>query len=247
MVNTGNDKIDSVLPLRVRGYNKDKNASFLSMEWPLGGGSMYSTVEDLYKWDRAMYTTSLISSASKQKMFTPEMGNYGYGLMIDSLFHFYRISHIGGINGFSTNISRFPLQDVCIIVLCKNDNIGWNVARGLEAITFNRDYELPSKHTAINIDSSLTEKFTGKYKLSDPVLFCKEVELTRKADRLFLHQTDIDIADFPIRFEFKPASAQAFFNEDWLMELEFVIDKNGNINQAFLLDGGAKIVMEKIK
>ena len=246
MVNTGNDQIDSVLPLRVRGYHKDKNASFISMEWPLGGGSMYSTVEDLYEWDRAMYTTALISSASKQKMFTPGMGNYGYGLIIDSLFHFYRISHIGGINGFSTNISRFPLQDVCIIVLCNNDNIGWNIARGLEAITFNRDYELPLKHTAINIDSSLTEKFIGKYKLSDPVLFCKEVELTRKAERLFLHQTDIDIADFPLKFEFKPASAHTFFNEDWLMELEFVIDKNGKINQAFLLDGGAKIVMEKI-
>lgn len=245
MANTGNDNLDSILPLRVRGYRKDKNASFLSMEWPLGGGSMYSTVEDLYKWDRALYTNSLFSNASKQKMFTPGMGNYGYGLFIDSYFSHYRIHHGGGINGFTTNIARFPLDDVCIIILCNHDLMAWQIANGMAAILFNQDYELPIKHLAISIDSAATERFIGKYKLSEPTLFCTEIKLTRKGDHLFLHQTDIDIADFPVEFEFEPASVNTFFNKDWLMELQFVVDKNGNINEAFISEGGARIAMKK--
>jgi CubicO group peptidase (beta-lactamase class C family) len=247
MMNTGNDNLDSILPLRVRGYRKNKNASFLSMEWPLGGGSMYSTVEDLYKWDRALYTTSLLSNASKQMMFTPGMGNYGYGFVIDSYFGHYRIHHGGGINGFTTSIERFPLDDVCIIILCNHDLMAWQIVNGMSAILFNQGYELPLKHRAISIDSALTKRFIGKYRLNEPVLYCKEIELVRKGSHLFLHQTDIDIADFPLEFEFKPASANSFFNEDWLLEMEFVVDKNGNISQAFIMEGGVKIGMEKIK
>lgn len=247
MMSTGNDNLDTILPLRVKGYSKNKDAAFLSLEWPLGGGSMYSTVGDLYKWDRALYTTSLLSNASKQRMFSPEMGKYGYGLWIDSLFGQYRISHIGGIPGFSASIFRFPLQDVCIVSLSNNDIMGWKIAYGLAAILFHHEYVQPVKHKAVSIDPKLTERYIGKYELSEPVLYCKEIELTRKGDHLFLHQTDLDNPDFPTEFEFKPASSNTFFNQDWLMELEFVIDKNGNINQAFIIEGSVKVLMNKVE
>ena len=75
MVNSGVDRLDSILPLRARGYSKVKskyvNAEFISLAWPFSAGILYSTIDDMYKWDRALYGTSVISSSSKQKMFTP--------------------------------------------------------------------------------------------------------------------------------------------------------------------------------
>jgi len=246
MKNTGNDRLDSILPFRVKGYDKDKNASFESMEWPLGGGSLYSTVEDLYKWDRALYSTSILSDASRQIMFSPGMSNYGCGIFIDSLFHHYRIHHGGATHGFSSNIARFPHEDICIIVLCNTENKALMIADGLAAILFNQEYELPEKYSSTSIDSMLVENFVGKYKLSEPVLYSSEIQLKRNGDRLFLNEPDIDLGDFP-GLEFKPISDNIFVAEDFLMKLEFMISKNGNINQAFLIDGGAKIEMKKIE
>ena len=56
-----------------------------------GAGGMYSTVEDLFRWDRALYTEKLISAATLEEAFTPFMlndgttSNYGYGWGITKL------------------------------------------------------------------------------------------------------------------------------------------------------------------
>src|SRR5260370_7489447 len=42
-------------------------------------GAVYSTVEDLYRWDQALYGTAVLSEASKEKMFTPFLEGYAYG------------------------------------------------------------------------------------------------------------------------------------------------------------------------
>lgn len=46
-------------------------------------GGIYSTVEDLYKWNMALNTEKLISNKSLKEMFTPHLENYGYGWFID--------------------------------------------------------------------------------------------------------------------------------------------------------------------
>jgi hypothetical protein len=67
------------------------------MSIPYSAGSLYSTVEDLYRWDPALL--------------------WLYGWMIGSDNGRKTIQHGGGINGFSTVIIRNPDQDACVIVL----------------------------------------------------------------------------------------------------------------------------------
>ncbi len=57
----------------------DINESFA-----VGAGGMYSTVEDLYRWDRALDGDELLSEASRIRMFTPGLGGVGYGWRIGS-------------------------------------------------------------------------------------------------------------------------------------------------------------------
>jgi CubicO group peptidase (beta-lactamase class C family) len=80
-------------------------------------GSLYSTVEDLYRWDQALYTTRLLPQPLLDAMWTPHMNNYGYGWMIDSAFGRRRIDHPGLIDGFQTMIARYPDDRVTVIVL----------------------------------------------------------------------------------------------------------------------------------
>ena len=49
------------------------------MSLPYAAGSLYSTVEDLYLWDQALYTDKLLSPQLKELMYKPGMNNYAYG------------------------------------------------------------------------------------------------------------------------------------------------------------------------
>ncbi|MBN8470960.1 serine hydrolase [Corallococcus exiguus] len=127
MKDSGYDVTATVLPKRASGYELVPdgyvNASYLDMSLPYAAGSLYSTVEDLYRWDRALYENKLLPEALKQKMFTPGLENYGFGLSMDPLTLsdgktvLATIGHSGGINGFSSRIYRVPVGREVVILL----------------------------------------------------------------------------------------------------------------------------------
>jgi CubicO group peptidase (beta-lactamase class C family) len=125
LADTGYDWSATIIPRRASGYTDRgaamMNAPALDMQQPYAAGAMYSTVEDLLKWDQALYTETLLPEAAKQLMWTPFRDNYAYGWIIGeptpAVFGGYkRIVHSGGINGFSSVIVRLPDPRVTAIV-----------------------------------------------------------------------------------------------------------------------------------
>src|SRR5271155_3102115 len=129
MKDSGYDHYAEILPKRATGYQQELagvvNAPYLDMALPYAAGSLYSTVEDLYKWDQALYTDKLVPSELKQKLFTPNLENYGYGWDIRAIpgdepgAGQTVISHGGGINGFNTLEQRL-IGDHDLIVIFHN-------------------------------------------------------------------------------------------------------------------------------
>ena len=93
------------------------NTAFMDMSQPYAAGSLYSTVDDLYEWDQALYTDKVMSAASKAPVFTPGLSNYGYGWIIRQQDGVTTIEHGGGINGFNTFLSRNPDSKRLIVLL----------------------------------------------------------------------------------------------------------------------------------
>jgi tetratricopeptide (TPR) repeat protein len=95
------------------------------MGLPYAAGSLYSTVEDLYIWDQALYGEKVLPSKAKERMFTPSLGNYGFGWVVQKRSigvdkaERLTIGHGGGINGFNTLITRVP-EDRHLVVLFNN-------------------------------------------------------------------------------------------------------------------------------
>lgn len=89
-----------------------------------GAGSMYSTVEDLYKWDRALYSGKLAASKSLDAMFTRYNDIYGYGWWFMETSKGFIPVHGGRLlNGsFSGFYIRNPVDDICVIVLGNDGN-----------------------------------------------------------------------------------------------------------------------------
>jgi CubicO group peptidase (beta-lactamase class C family) len=126
---TGYDFSAPLIEKRARAYERSllgvRNAPYLDMSLPYAAGSMYSTVEDLYLWDQALYAEKVLPKGSKERMWKPNLEKYAYGWGIDTRpigpgkADRQTIGHGGGINGFSTLITRVP-EDRQLVVLLNN-------------------------------------------------------------------------------------------------------------------------------
>jgi CubicO group peptidase (beta-lactamase class C family) len=170
MKNTGYDHQATILHHRASGYQKTANgytnAPYLDMSLPYAAGAMYSTVEDLYLWDQALYTDRVVSAQSKELMFKPYLSNYAYGWFISTVSlgsekeSVPRIAHGGGINGFNTVIVRFPAQKH-LIVLLDNTSQGRNlgsIEKELTNILFDQPHNLPKMPIADELRKTIDEK-----------------------------------------------------------------------------------------
>ena len=170
MKNTGYDHYGSILSKRAAGYIKTpggyQNAPYLDMTIPYAAGSLYSTVEDLYLWDQALYGDKVLSAASKELMFKPNLENYGYGFSIrkatlgPSKIVVPVIEHNGGINGFNTTIVRL-VGDKRLVVLLDNTSQGRyldGIALAITNILYDQPYESPKQSIAETLLKTVVEK-----------------------------------------------------------------------------------------
>lgn len=130
-------------------------------------GSLYSTAEDLYKWERAMFADKILHSDSWKLAFTPFKNNYGYGLHIDTLYNRQVISHGGGIHGFNANLFRIPQEEIAIILLNNKGNPHLdNISKGITAILLGEKFELPKERVQITVPDSILRHYAGEYELA---------------------------------------------------------------------------------
>lgn len=166
MDHTGYDRADMVLKNRAWGYYKFgtafRNANYIDMSVAYTAGGMYSTVEDLYRWDQALYTEKLLPQAHMDVMFdkhVPIYGrHYGYGWEIGEMAKGWSdervavVNHSGGINGFNTLITRIPADKSTIILL--NNTSGaplYQMSRAIGGILYDKPYHFPKKSIAYSL------------------------------------------------------------------------------------------------
>ena len=174
MKDSGYDHSADILAKRASGYEQDLagvvNAKPLldTGGQPYAAGALYSTVEDLYKWDQALYTDKLVPNDLKQKLFTPNLENYGYGWAIRSIpadepgAGRTLIQHTGGINGFNTLEQRLVDDHDLIVVF--NNTIGFNItpgaslfdmAKGIRAILYGQEPIAPKRWLVPDLGQTL--------------------------------------------------------------------------------------------
>jgi N-acyl-D-aspartate/D-glutamate deacylase len=108
----------------------------INVDGVTGDGNIYSSVEDLYKWEQSLKTEKLVKKETLQQAFEPvklkdgSTYNYGFGWGIDKPNEQY--SHTGGWAGFINVICRDIKNDRTLIVLSSGDNhLGAYTARNI--------------------------------------------------------------------------------------------------------------------
>jgi CubicO group peptidase (beta-lactamase class C family) len=129
------EKGKNEVPYRAFGYTKKKGGNWQETDQSptsavLGDGGIYSSLDDLAKWDRALREHTLLSTAEMQPALTPVQTphgpaklsdganvKYGFGWFLDPYNGHKRMSHDGDTIGFGTTIQRFPDDNLTVIVL----------------------------------------------------------------------------------------------------------------------------------
>ena len=129
----------------------------------LGDKGMYSSVEDLYKWDQALYTEKLVSKETLDEAFTGFYTNkkkvkedYGFGWRIKNLKNGDPVVYHAGLwHGYNTYLLRNPKDHSTIIILS-------NVANGsLKFLNDLQDFLYPERPK-----SEIAEKVNDLEKLA---------------------------------------------------------------------------------
>ncbi len=131
----------STIENRAFGYSVESNGfAFADQSLTsavLGDGGIYSSLDDLMKWDQALYTDSLVSFEMLQQAFTPGLESYGFGWRIADYNGHLRYSHTGSTSGFRNVIQRYPDDQLTIIILTnRNDPVVEPLADELAELFF---------------------------------------------------------------------------------------------------------------
>lgn len=124
-----------IIPNRAAGYEIDRSGELQNQEWvsptfnSTADGALYFNVLDLAKWDEGLYGTKLLKQASLDRIWTvyplndgnPNPAGYGFAWFIGEQNGHKRIEHGGAWQGFTCDISRYPGDDLTIVVLTNLD------------------------------------------------------------------------------------------------------------------------------
>ncbi|HLY40749.1 MAG TPA: serine hydrolase domain-containing protein [Terracidiphilus sp.] len=123
-----------ITPNRSSGYEIHdgvlKNQEWVSPTFDsTADGALYFNVLDLAKWDASLYTTQLLKQSSLDRIWTvyplndgkPNPAGYGFAWFIGDQNQHKRIEHGGAWQGFTCDISRYPDDNLTVVVLTNLD------------------------------------------------------------------------------------------------------------------------------
>ena len=150
MKDSGYDSNVAVIKYRANGYAVDgqrlRYADYVDWSLPYAAGGIYSTIEDLLRWDRALYREKLLSRKWLDRLFTPDPNGYNYGWFIDNKGGRFKIYHEGSNPGFAAFIVRYPADRTFVVVLSNLETAPVRqIAYDLAALSFGETVTMPQR------------------------------------------------------------------------------------------------------
>ncbi len=172
---TAVDDRSQLIPRRAFGYEKTTQGfhpvAGMYMGNLQGAGNLYSTVEDVYRWDQALYADNLLPKKwlkAMMKSHTPASASwlppyentYGYGVGIAEVQLATKktipmIFHSGHIKGFSSFYARFPEDQQAVIILSNTGNVSSarmnEITQEIVKVLHGLPYTLPQRDLATDL------------------------------------------------------------------------------------------------
>jgi CubicO group peptidase (beta-lactamase class C family) len=231
-------------PQKVIGYHvfteKLKEPAILyDSTGPFSAGSIYSTVEDLFKYYKSFKSQQIINEASQEVAFSPSKTNksYGHGWQLnDEFFKDIIISHSGGAVGFRSNFAMVPEDDLCIIILNNHENANPEYLTGKIISILNGKLFEPTKEIKLKADD--LRKLEGAFLINEPRMMLYTsildgrlaIELAGQGKTTVVAKTE-----------------NTFLQEEAEAILEFIKDEKGIFSKINIKQGLRNMVANRIE
>lgn len=223
-----------------------------------GAYGISSTVEDLLKWDQALYTQQLVSSATMKEAFTPqqlkdgsyagfeESMPYGFGwiLTTDTSENTF-VWHTGSWAGYSSLLTRYTKRRLTVIVL---QNIGNDVSPNAlmepvsQILDQEQNYDLPevpALKKSILVTSAQLKPCVGTYQVNGDS--SKKMIISSRQNRLYVKYMEQVTANI------YPSSAETFFYTVIDATIKFTKKNGSNYDELTLFQNGHEVLMHRIQ
>lgn len=221
---------DSNLPANVaKGYQKSGSTEFIASDYvhpsiPYSAGAIFSTVDDLWKWNQAVFTYKLVKKESLEKAWTPTKLNngklvgYGYAWQLGRLGDAKVIGHGGAIDGYLSMELYVPDQKIYVCILSNSMTVNpeeytYQIAGIVAGISNAKGPE------TLALTEVALDEYTGVYQISDK----EDRFITRKGAQLSSQRTG------GTKYEIFPYGKDAFFFKDSQTRLNFSRNTEGKI------------------
>lgn len=195
----------ALIPDRVVGYEHESGGVRMNHPWnfqQVGSGGVYSSIEDLARWDRNYYTEEVGGGGFTARLL--ERGvltdgstiPYAFGLAHGEYRGLPTVDHGGSLAGFRSQLLRFPDQRTTILVLCNfpSSEPGARARRVADVVLADHlapaaaavaaEPGVPEDGPAVELTPDELDAFTGHWRASMGI----EVEIRREAGRLLFLQ-----------------------------------------------------------
>jgi CubicO group peptidase (beta-lactamase class C family) len=226
-------------PYGISGYEK---AHYLDWSNKTGNGSLYSTLDDLYRFDRALNTDNILKSSTRQKYFVESKGNR-YGWFIRKRSGHRVMSSNGRSPGFTAELDRFPDDDATIIILSNSYATTSQdpIAEGIAAILFGQQPPAIPTMQPASVEASTLARYAGEYQFG-PDYFVPSAKslVTANSDFLLL-----EIGSF--RTPLVPLSPTEFLERTFLGHITFSSNPQSEVQSLSYKYAGKEYVAHRVK
>ncbi|MEO6453952.1 MAG: serine hydrolase [Ginsengibacter sp.] len=250
MENTGVHYAGIKLSHEATGYVKNNTgydqANNWDMSWAGGAGALYSTLDDLLKWNEAFHGGRVLKKESFDAAITPvtlKNGEkvsplYGYGLGLSKYRGEDIISHSGGLQGFLTQLAYYPKENLTVIMYSNTSDpeINFDPNKIAEAYLWNK-MDKQTSYAETSVKPKNLQLFVGRYDLSGAAV----IVISAENDKLYSQISG------QAKYEIFPMSEDEFFWKVVDAKIKFFKNEKGEINHATLFQNGREINAKKIK
>ncbi|MBD3182945.1 serine hydrolase [Candidatus Poribacteria bacterium] len=263
MERTGIHSWDLDLENEARGYSNKEGKLQPADKWDMsqagGAGAMYSTIDDMYRWNEAIFNGEILSEESLNAAFTPArlkddseanaMGaKYGYGWMISDARGLKNIHHGGGFDGFNAYIKRIPEHNFTVVVLTNalppptpKEGSPGIIASAISQLAVNlylwehmEQMEIHTEDDSIN--TGLYDDYVGNYDYGNGGI----MKITKEDGKLMAQ-----LIGQP-KSQIFPEAKDKFFWKVVDAQIEFIRDESGNVTHAMHYQSNLEIKAEKM-
>ncbi len=250
-----NNRLKIARPDEALGYSWEDSGYVRAINWDMswagGAGNIYSTTDDLFRWNEGLYSGSVLNPALVELAQEPArlsngeqadmMGSaYGMGLVPDRYRGLFTVWHTGGLHGFVSFLLRIPQEQITVVALHNalpsNGPDPQEVAMRLLDFFFYEVLQEERSYTVQELDPSLLPDYAGRYAYPGGGILTVRVEDNRLLAQL-TGQNELELF---------PAGTDLFVWKVVDASLRFVRDASGMVTGGEHSQGGRSFPVSKM-